>query len=95
VFDDAITGYAYANSHVLVYPIPGLDGSVKHGAEKRSKRLIKRLFGLSTTLKYRAWHSAGCVSSVTRHLWRGRLQFDGNWTAGDPEFIFGLYGPGV
>jgi len=35
VFDDAITYYVHANSHVLVYPIPGLDGSVISG-----KRLI-------------------------------------------------------
>jgi 2,6-dihydroxypyridine 3-monooxygenase len=28
---DAITYYVYANSHVLVYPIPGLDGSVRPG----------------------------------------------------------------
>ncbi|UCH49543.1 MAG: monooxygenase [Betaproteobacteria bacterium] len=31
VFDDAITYYVYANSHALVYPIPGPDGSVKKG----------------------------------------------------------------
>ena len=29
--DDAITYYVYANSHVLVYPIPGRDGSVAEG----------------------------------------------------------------
>ncbi len=28
---DAITYYVYANSHILVYPIPGLDGSVETG----------------------------------------------------------------
>lgn len=28
---DAITYYVYANSHILVYPIPGLDGSVVPG----------------------------------------------------------------
>ena len=28
---DAITYYVYANSHILVYPIPGLDGSVSAG----------------------------------------------------------------
>lgn len=28
---DAITYYVYANSHILVYPIPGLDGSVVRG----------------------------------------------------------------
>jgi 2,6-dihydroxypyridine 3-monooxygenase len=28
---DAITYYVYANSHILVYPIPGLDGSVRAG----------------------------------------------------------------
>jgi 2,6-dihydroxypyridine 3-monooxygenase len=28
---DAITYYVYANSHVLVYPIPGIDGSVAEG----------------------------------------------------------------
>jgi 2,6-dihydroxypyridine 3-monooxygenase len=31
LFGDAITYYVYANSHILVYPIPGLDGSVKPG----------------------------------------------------------------
>jgi 2,6-dihydroxypyridine 3-monooxygenase len=31
VLDDAITYYVYANSHILVYPIPGRDGSVKPG----------------------------------------------------------------
>lgn len=31
IFDDAITYYVYANSHALVYPIPGPDGSVKKG----------------------------------------------------------------
>ena len=29
--DDAITYYVYANSHILVYPIPGRDGSVLPG----------------------------------------------------------------
>jgi 2,6-dihydroxypyridine 3-monooxygenase len=29
--DDAITYYVYANSHILVYPIPGRDGSVDVG----------------------------------------------------------------
>jgi 2,6-dihydroxypyridine 3-monooxygenase len=29
--DDAITYYVYANSHILVYPIPGRDGSVVRG----------------------------------------------------------------
>jgi 2,6-dihydroxypyridine 3-monooxygenase len=29
--DDAITYYVYANSHILVYPIPGRDGSVQPG----------------------------------------------------------------
>ena len=29
--DDAITYYVYANSHILVYPIPGADGSVVAG----------------------------------------------------------------
>ena len=28
---DAITYYVYANSHILVYPIPGIDGSVRPG----------------------------------------------------------------
>lgn len=28
---DAITYYVYANSHILVYPIPGMDGSVAPG----------------------------------------------------------------
>jgi 2,6-dihydroxypyridine 3-monooxygenase len=31
VLDNAITYFVYANSHILVYPIPGLNGSVKHG----------------------------------------------------------------
>ena len=31
VLDDAITYYVYANSHALVYPIPGPDGSVTPG----------------------------------------------------------------
>jgi 2,6-dihydroxypyridine 3-monooxygenase len=31
VLDDAITYYVYANSHILVYPIPGRDGSVGVG----------------------------------------------------------------
>ncbi len=31
VFDNAITYFVYANSHILVYPIPGLNGSVKRG----------------------------------------------------------------
>ncbi len=31
LFDDAITYHVFANSHILVYPIPGLDGSVKRG----------------------------------------------------------------
>jgi 2,6-dihydroxypyridine 3-monooxygenase len=31
VFDNAITYFVYANSHMLVYPIPGLEGSVKRG----------------------------------------------------------------
>ena len=29
VFDDAITYCVYANSHILVYPIPGPDGSIE------------------------------------------------------------------
>ncbi len=28
---DAITYVVFANSHILVYPIPGIDGSVEHG----------------------------------------------------------------
>jgi 2,6-dihydroxypyridine 3-monooxygenase len=31
MFDGAITYYVYANSHILVYPIPGPDGSVAPG----------------------------------------------------------------
>jgi 2,6-dihydroxypyridine 3-monooxygenase len=31
VIGDAITYYVYANSHILLYPIPGPDGSVRHG----------------------------------------------------------------
>ena len=30
-FTDAITYHVYANSHILVYPIPGLDGSLEPG----------------------------------------------------------------
>jgi 2,6-dihydroxypyridine 3-monooxygenase len=30
-FDDAITYYVYANSHILAYPIPGHDGSLVRG----------------------------------------------------------------
>jgi 2,6-dihydroxypyridine 3-monooxygenase len=30
-FDDAITYYVYANSHILVYPIPGSNGSIEPG----------------------------------------------------------------
>jgi 2,6-dihydroxypyridine 3-monooxygenase len=35
LLNDAITYHVYANSHILVYPIPGLDGEVAPG-----KRLI-------------------------------------------------------
>jgi 2,6-dihydroxypyridine 3-monooxygenase len=35
ILDDAITYHVYANSHILVYPIPGLNGEVQPG-----KRLI-------------------------------------------------------
>jgi 2,6-dihydroxypyridine 3-monooxygenase len=31
VFGDAITYFVYANSHILLYPIPGPDGSVRPG----------------------------------------------------------------
>jgi 2,6-dihydroxypyridine 3-monooxygenase len=31
VIGDAITYFVYANSHILLYPIPGPDGSVRHG----------------------------------------------------------------
>jgi 2,6-dihydroxypyridine 3-monooxygenase len=31
LFADAITYYVYANSHILIYPIPGPDGSVEPG----------------------------------------------------------------
>ncbi|MEP7111658.1 MAG: NAD(P)-binding protein [Ilumatobacteraceae bacterium] len=31
LLDDAITYYVYANSHILVYPIPGRDGSIEPG----------------------------------------------------------------
>jgi 2,6-dihydroxypyridine 3-monooxygenase len=31
ILGNAITYYVYANSHILVYPIPGLDGSCKKG----------------------------------------------------------------
>lgn len=35
VLSDSLTYFVYANSHILVYPIPGLDGEVEEG-----KRLI-------------------------------------------------------
>lgn len=31
VYDDSIVYYVYANSHILLYPIPGPDGSVRRG----------------------------------------------------------------
>jgi 2,6-dihydroxypyridine 3-monooxygenase len=31
ILDDALTYYVYANSHILVYPIPGRDGSLAPG----------------------------------------------------------------
>lgn len=31
MLDDAITYHVYANSHILVYPIPGLDGEIERG----------------------------------------------------------------
>ena len=52
VFDDAITYYVYANSHVLVYPIPGPDGSVK-----RDERLINYVW-------YRNYLEGGDLDSV-------------------------------
>lgn len=47
LFTDAITYYVYANSHILLYPIPGLDGSVEPG-----ERLINFVW-------YRNYHAAG------------------------------------
>ena len=52
VFDNAITYYVYANSHVLVYPIPGLDGSVKNG-----ERLINYVW-------YRNYMEGGDLDNV-------------------------------
>ncbi|GAC1531935.1 MAG: FAD binding domain-containing protein [Acidimicrobiales bacterium] len=49
---DAITYYVYANSHILVYPIPGLDGSVKPG-----DRLINFVW-------YRNYHRGGDLADV-------------------------------
>ena len=31
MLDDAITYHVYANSHILVYPIPGIDGEIERG----------------------------------------------------------------
>jgi 2,6-dihydroxypyridine 3-monooxygenase len=45
MLDDAITYHVYANSHILVYPIPGLDGEVEHG---------KRLFNFVWYRNYMA-----------------------------------------
>jgi len=49
---DAITYYVYANSHILVYPIPGLDGSVEPG-----QRLINFVW-------YRNYLAGGDVDSL-------------------------------
>ncbi len=207
LFDDAITYYVYANSHILVYPIPGPDGSVKRGerlinfvwyrnylegsdldhvltdasgqrrdislppgaatrehvaevravAAARLPEAIARVVGSTAqpflqvvydievprmafgrvcligdaafsvrphaaagTAKAAAdaWGLAGALGRMqdvpaalaqwepeqlalgrqllarTRAIGR-RSQFDGTWVAGDPEFIFGLRGPGI
>jgi 2,6-dihydroxypyridine 3-monooxygenase len=49
---DAITYYVYANSHILVYPIPGADGSVLPG-----ERLINFVW-------YRNYDDGGDLASV-------------------------------
>ena len=40
---EAITYYLYANSQVLAYPIPGLDGSVRPGRPSDQLRLVSEL----------------------------------------------------
>jgi 2,6-dihydroxypyridine 3-monooxygenase len=50
--DDAITYHVYANSHILVYPIPGLDGEVEPG-----KRLINYVW-------YRNYSAAGDLEDL-------------------------------
>lgn len=52
VLGDAITYFVYANSHILVYPIPGLDGSVEIG-----ERLINFVW-------YRNYLPGGDLSDV-------------------------------
>ena len=45
MLDDAITYHVYANSHILVYPIPGIDGEIERG---------KRLFNFVWYRNYMA-----------------------------------------
>lgn len=52
VLDDAITYYVYANSHILVYPIPGIDGETTPG-----KRLINYVW-------YRNYTSGGDLEDL-------------------------------
>ncbi len=52
VLDDAITYFIYANSHILVYPIPGLDGSLVRG-----ERLMNFVW-------YRNYHDDGDLADV-------------------------------
>ena len=52
LFGDAITYFVYANSHILLYPIPGPDGSVRRG-----ERLINFVW-------YRNYLEGGDVGDV-------------------------------
>ena len=52
ILGDAITYFVTANSHILTYPIPGLDGSVEHG-----RRLINFVW-------YRNYLEGGDLSDV-------------------------------
>lgn len=52
IVGDAITYFIYANSHILVYPIPGLDGSLQRG-----ERLINFVW-------YRNYHDDGDLADV-------------------------------
>lgn len=52
--DDAVTFYAFANSYIIVYPIPGRDGSVAEG-----ERLINIVW-------YRNYHPDGDLGDLMR-----------------------------
>jgi len=62
VFEDAITYYVYANSHVLVYPIPRPDGSVTPG-----ERLINFVW-------YRNYLEGGDLDDVLTDDWGQRRE---------------------